>query len=141
MATKTMFTRTLPGLGAYFCGLGLIVAATILNVAHDHLSERDIALLPLFLAPLYEATGKFGVTLTLVTIGLSVIMLGAVFQRSRRVKKGSDEYTSRAPYFYTSSDEPVSHSSGTLVLQTQKYLAQANLSGTTGFPAARTRKG
>ena len=128
-----------PGLGAFCCGLGIILAATILNLAHDQLSERQVSSLPGFLATMYHATGKFGVTLTLVTAGLSVILLGCVFQRTQRARAAARATsTSRVPYFYSSADSAEGSTGSSMVLQTSKYLAMAqNLSGTTGFPAPR----
>lgn len=142
MSTRTTRATSLPGLGAFCCGLGIIIAATILNVAHDHLTERDIARLPFSLPLLYDAAGKFGVTLMLVTLGLAVILVGIVLNRPRRERDlDEDMSVPRRLVYYSSSGEPQEeHTNGVLVLQTRKYLAHANLSGRTGNPAQRTPK-
>jgi hypothetical protein len=133
----------LPEMGMFYCGMGVIIAATLLNIAHDRLPERGVDSLPPFLANMYDMSGKLGVTLTLVTAGMSIILLGFVVQRNRRAQRAAGRVspTASTPYFYTSSgDEPESGvtSGGTVVLQTSKYLAPAAaLSGTTGFPAPR----
>jgi hypothetical protein len=136
--------RSLPGLGAYCLGLGIIVAATILNLAHDRLCERDIARLPFFLPELYDNTGKFGVTLLLTALGLSVILLGAASRRVRAEEEKLDRpHVPSSPLFYGPGDDGPADSrpAGAVVLTTRRYLAHANLSGTTGFPSRRAPKG
>lgn len=131
---------SLPGLGAYCLGLGIIVAATMLNLAFDRLCERDIARLPQPIPRLYDASGKTGVTLLLVAAGLSIILLAAVARRAEAEEERPDRpYVPRAPAFYAPGDDPQagSHPPGAVVLQTRRYLAHANLSGATGFPARR----
>lgn len=144
MSKNTLRARSLPGLGAYCLGLGIIVAATILNLAHDRLCERDIARLPFFLPHLYDASGKFGVTLLLTALGVSIILLGAVARRTREERgKGDRAHVPSVPVFYAAGEEGAtdSHPPGVVVLTTRRYLAHANLSGTTGFPTRRLPEG
>ncbi len=137
----------LPALGMFYCGMGVIVAATILNVAHDRLSGFGIEALPGFLANMYEMSGKLRVTVALVSAGLSIIALGFALQRNRCVQvRSSDQKNplSRLPYFCNPEAEESTSGvspSGTVVLQTRRYMPQSSLSGTTGWAATRKPSG
>lgn len=130
----------LPGLGMFCCGMSVIVAATVLNVAHDRLSGNGLEALPPFLANMYDMSGKSRVTLALVTAGLSIILMGSALQRTRRTQRRTANSLAGQPYFSPSDEaEPGVSNSGAVVLRTWKYLTpQHSLSGTTGWPTGRT---
>lgn len=125
----------------FFCGLALIVAAPVLNIAYDRLAERAATTLPSFVVQAYEMSGKLGVTMLLVTAGLSIIIVGLVAQKGRPRRTSSQRVGRSTPYFPTPGPDtplPEVSSSGTVILRTQKYLpGHASLSGLTGFPLPR----
>jgi hypothetical protein len=85
---KRSRTRRAVNLGTFCSGLGLILTATILNVAYDRMDSPAP-----HISELYETFGKFGVTLTLVCAGLSVILLGVAMGGTGRSKsKGRGSY-------------------------------------------------
>jgi hypothetical protein len=118
------------GAGAFISGLAFIVAATVLNVAHDRMPTQDYKLetLPLYVGTLYATTGKMGVTLALVAIGMVCVMLGLRFY-GRPVLPGdspvsSGSSTGSSPALYTASGP--THAvpgGGRVVLETWKYVA------------------
>src|SRR5689334_6488749 len=59
---------SLPGMGAFCVGIAFILAATVLNVAHDRLPQFHMDKLPLYIGALYAATGKLGVTILFVSL-------------------------------------------------------------------------
>lgn len=144
MSTKLERTRTTAGMGLFACGLSVIVAAALLNIAHDRLSGSGIEALPGPIAHMYEASGKSGVTLVFVAAGMSIILLSVVLQRNRRAPRAVEATVNpiaSVPNFCTPAeegdgDQEVSPT-GAVVLQTRKYLPASSLSGTTGWPATR----
>jgi hypothetical protein len=131
------------GLGSFCCGLALIVSATVLNLAHDRMSPREVEALPLFLSDLYDMAGKLGVTLLLVGTGLSLILLGLALRCDTLLFSRAPVRTEPEPegvYFYTADDQPESAvgPNGGLVLQTRKYLhPKRSKTGSTAGNAAR----
>ncbi len=143
MSTNRARTHSSAGMGLFACGLCIIIAAALLNIAHDRLSGSGVEALPPFLAHMYEASGKFGVTVVFVAAGMSVILLGTVVERNRRAQRTSTTPANplaSVPYFCTSTSEDADQGvspGGMVVLQTRKYLPASSLSGTTGWPATR----
>ena len=140
MSTGRERAGSLPGLGMFCFGMSIIIAATVLNIAHDRLSGHGLESLPPFLAHLYDMSGKLGVTVALVSAGLSIITLGFALQRNRQVQVRSANPLARQPYFCTPEGDgagPEVSRSGAVVLQTRKYLPAHSLSGTIGWPATR----
>ena len=86
MSTGRERAGSLPGLGMFCFGMSIIIAATVLNIAHDRLSGHGLESLPPFLAHMYDMSGKLGVTVALVSAGLSIITLGFALQRNRQVQ-------------------------------------------------------
>ena len=125
-------------MGLFYCGMGIIIASTILNIAHDRLSGRGLEILPPFLENMYTLGGKLGVTATLVSAGLSFILLGLAMQRHIKAKRARAAAASlgNMPYF-TPDDANGESPPGTMTLRTWKYLPPPSLSGTTGW---QTRK-
>jgi hypothetical protein len=121
-----------PGLGAFCVGLALIIAATVLNVAHDRLPASYIKSLPDWLGVLYKASGKFGVTLVMVSLGLVVLVLGAIYHGRARPLKESEEpdpaslVKTSVPLFSggTEATPEPTHAGGRMVLVTRKYLPE-----------------
>jgi hypothetical protein len=129
----------------FACGMGIIFAATVLNIAHDRLSGSGLERLPQPLANMYYLSGKLGVTLLFVSAGMSIIMLGILLpsrQRRRAAAAAAADPVPAAPYFCDSTTDDEGREvtpAGVVVLKTRKYLSPAsNLSGSTGWPAART---
>jgi hypothetical protein len=127
------------GMGLFYCGMGIIIASAILNIAHDRLSGRGIEILPPALENMYATSGKLGVTAILVAAGLSFILLGMAMQRHIKAKRAKAAATSlgNMPYFVPDEDSSESSNAGTMSLRTWKYLPPPTLSGTTGW---QTRK-
>jgi hypothetical protein len=132
-----------PGVGAFCVGFALIIAATVLNVAHDRLPASYIKSLPEWLSVLYKASGKFGVTLVMVSLGLAVLVLGAIYHgRSRPIKDVSDDadstvHTSVPLYSSDPESTPApTTTGGRMVLVTRKYLPEE----VQGHPGWRTTK-
>lgn len=148
MATRTERARSWVGQGAFFIGMGMIVSVTVLNVAHDRLSGVGANSLPGFLSDMYEMSGKSGVTVTFVTIGLSIILLGFALPRRREQRSStavkaaaSTTESSESPLFTATTEEGEGEptvSGGKMVLKTRKYLSpNSGLSGVTGWETAR----
>jgi hypothetical protein len=126
------------GMGLFYCGMGIIVASAILNVAHDRLSGRGLEILPPALENMYTISGKLGVTATLVSAGLSFILLGMAMQRHIKKKRARAAAMSlgNMPYFTPADGEEAAAESsgqGAMALRTWKYLPPPTLSGTTGW--------
>ena len=54
MSTGRERAGSLPGLGMFCFGMSIIIAATVLNIAHDRLSGHGLESLPPFLARLFK---------------------------------------------------------------------------------------
>ena len=67
---------------AFFVGLCLIGLATVHNVVFEGMTTADRLTMPAFLADTYAKTGKLGVTLFLVSLGLLVIACGFLVRHS-----------------------------------------------------------
>ena len=143
MGTKTDRPRSWTGYGAFYVGMGMILSVTVLNVAHDRLEGLGAKSLPGFLRDMYELSGKSGVTLTFVTIGLSIILLG--FALPRRERKSSSPTRAVAatavPLFTAPTEdgqEEPEVAGGKVVLKTRKFLSpNSGLSGVTGWEPPR----
>ena len=64
-------------MGSFCAGIAFILAATVLNIAHDNIAGFELETLPFYVGTLYATMGKVGVTLLLVTIGMVCLLLGA----------------------------------------------------------------
>jgi hypothetical protein len=130
------------GAGAVVSGLAFLVAATVLNIAHDRMPDQNYKMetLPFYIGTLYATTGKTGVTLLLVTIGMASLLLGLRFYgRDSRGAAPADSPLSRgsstgsSSALYTASQQanaaPVG---GRIVLETWKYVTPPN--GSPGGP-------
>jgi hypothetical protein len=114
-------------MGAFCVGIAFILAATVLNVAHDRLPQFHMDKLPLYIGELYAVSGKLGVTILLVSLGVVCMIAGAFFRRPLPYAEslpGSPVPGDSQPYFVTgqASSTPTTHSSGRVVLETWKYL-------------------
>ena len=128
-ASRTRYSATF-GTGAFASGIAFIVAATVLNIAHDHISGFELETLPFYVGTLYATTGKIGVTLLLVTLGMVCLLLGARVS-ARRV--GDRDALSSAQYWTTPSGTTYLSSpgrtgcsrgaTGRVALETWKYVA------------------
>lgn len=126
MATYRERTRVSAGSGLFVCGMSIIVAATVLNIAYDRLSSRGLATVAPFLASMYDDSGKTGVTSVLVAAGLSLILLNFVAQRNLRMPRSSSDLAntrSVMPYSPASPSGPEVSPSGTFILKTRRYLS------------------
>src|SRR4051812_42336385 len=97
-----------PNLGMFACGMGIIIAATVLNIAHDRLSGSGLERLPQPLANMYYLSGKLGVTLLFASAGMSIILLGFVPPRRRKRADADADAASpapAAPYFCDSTTD------------------------------------
>jgi hypothetical protein len=124
-------------MGAFCVGIALILAATVLNVAHDRLPQYHMDKLPLYLGDLYAESGKLGVTILLVSLGVVCLLAGACFRRPApiRLPGGAEPVPGDSqPYFVAghAASTPGTHSSGRVVLETWKYLTPQ--AGTTTQP-------
>jgi hypothetical protein len=144
MATKTDRPRSWAGYGAFYIGMGMILSASVLNVAHDRLEGLGARSLPGFLADMYELSGKSGVTITFVTIGLSIILLGFALprrnQKSSSAKRTGAVTPTAVPLFTSTEDgeEGPEVAGGKVVLRTRKFLSpNSGLSGVTGWEPPR----
>src|SRR5262245_37990198 len=132
-----------PGMGAFALGFGLIVSASILNIAHDRIFADQTDKLPEFLGYLYLTAGKWGVTVVFVTLGLLVLLAGVVVRRLTEQLPWADldeaDPLSGTPHFPTPSDEGAPRKGGTVVLETRKYVStpQPGLSALLPQPAPR----
>jgi hypothetical protein len=117
--------------GTFWAGMAFLIAAPLMNLAYDRMVSKRLGgdgseILPSFLANLYDQGGKTGVTLTLLAIGVVILLFGFLRQNIRGHWGSS-----------TAESANTANATGQLVLQTRKYLPQASLSGTTGFPLPR----
>ncbi|HVL13110.1 MAG TPA: hypothetical protein VM529_11125 [Gemmata sp.] len=120
-------------MGAFCVGIAFIAAATVLNIAHDRMSGFRFETLPLFIGTLYAASGKLGVTILLVSLGMMSLVLGLCLRKREPISvadalgHGPSVADSR-PYFYTSqsSSDAGTRSSGRMVLETWKYVTPPN---------------
>jgi hypothetical protein len=118
----------LPGMGAFCVGIAFILASTVLNIAHDRLSGFNMDKLPLYIGDLYVVSGKLGVTILLVSLGVLCLILGACLGRpvpNGEPLPGETLPSGSQPYFVTgqsSAATPTTHSSGRIVLETWKYV-------------------
>jgi hypothetical protein len=116
--------RAWAGLGAFFCGLGVIVSAVIFNVWYDRLSETSA--LPPVIANLYASSGKGGVTATFAVVGLSIMFLGMAIPRTPRDKPAPRLRLGTVVPMFTPPDpnesEPSVAPSGRVILRTQRYV-------------------
>jgi hypothetical protein len=109
---------------SFFAGMALIILATIHNVGFDGMTQADRLTLPSFLAETYARSGKFGVTVFLVSLGLTIMTTGLLIRHlcSRWRRQGgwvAPEHLAPTPQWSNSSTSaPV----GSVVLDTQKYL-------------------
>ena len=122
---------SLPGMGAFCVGIAFILASTVLNIAHDRLSGFNMDKLPLYIGDLYVVSGKLGVTILLVSLGILCLIVGACLGRPTPYAAPlPDEVLPSGlsqPYFVTGQSSaaaptPTTHSSGRIVLETWKYL-------------------
>jgi hypothetical protein len=120
---------SLPGMGAFCVGIAFIMAATVLNIAHDRLPQFQMDKLPLYIGSLYAETGKMGVTLVFVSLGVLCLIAGAMYRgRPARIRGALGEEQALAtgasqPYFCTGQQSgATTHSSGRIVLETWKYV-------------------
>lgn len=134
MSANPPRTRSLPGMIAYIVGLGFIVAASALNVAHDRLDEKRFAELPQPLPQLYDAGGKSGGTTLLVAVGLSILTLGVMANRSRRALVAESDAPYPPTYYAPLDTASESKSARGMVLQTRRYMANPHSSSVTGLP-------
>ncbi len=116
--------RRASGMGAYWCGLSFIGAASVVNLLFDT-CFRDPRSFPQPLANLLESSGKLGITLMLVGAGLATIgfhWLVAGFAPPP-TKGGTRPVWSSQTYFYAPPPLPnEGRSRGPMVLETQRYL-------------------
>jgi hypothetical protein len=126
---------------AYSIGLAIIFSATVLNLCLHKLEPRHFYLLPSFLVEPYEQAGSMGVTLVLAGIGLFILVLGyASAQLHGGSTRSGGQLTAQSAEETTYSDPRISvptttSSSGTMALETTKYLGKKNsaLPGSTVF--------
>ena len=124
------FTGFLPGVGTFCVGFAFIISATVLNIAHDRMNQNDIDSLPFFLPSLYSVTGKIGVTLMLVTIGLAILIVGAIcrhgFRFSTRVETRETTAAAADPFALAGLGSNGRPHTGRVVLDTAKYFGPAS---------------
>jgi hypothetical protein len=116
--------RHAPGMGASWCGLGFILAASVVNLLFDTYF-RDLRSFPQPLANLLESSGKLGITVMLVGVGLAIIgFQWLVASNAPPPTKGSTQPVwSSQTYFYAPPPLPNEpRSRGPMVLETQRYL-------------------
>jgi hypothetical protein len=125
------------GLGPFCVGFALLVAATLLNLAHDRMTPAEVGRLPSTLANMYEMSGKGGVTFIFVSVGLAIIVVGTMMRRGE-VEPETEEHRGPViptPYLYPTGENapPTASAAGMMVLQTRRYLQpQRTKSGSTG---------
>jgi hypothetical protein len=110
---------------SFLVGLALIVLATVHNVGFDGMSQAERLTLPSFLADTYERTGKTGVTMFLVSLGMMIILTGFVIRYlcGRSLRRGgwvAPDHLAPNPAWGGSNQS--STSLGRVELATQKYL-------------------
>lgn len=144
MATKPERQRHWAGYGAFYIGMGVIGAATVLNIAYDRLPGVGAEMMPQFLSHMYDTSGKGNVTAVFVALGLSIILLGFAMPkggREQRTAKHAKVGSIAVPLFTAedeNGEEPGVSAAGTVVLRTQKYVSpNSGLSGVTGWAQPR----
>lgn len=130
--SKTMTrVRRKAGAGAFFVGMSLIGASVLLNLAYDRLPGAGAEALPPFLAHLYETSGKNGVTLVFVILGLGVMLFGFALPTSESEKLAEAEEqvnaiqrkaVAEAPPSDDTPDGPATTPNGQIILRTQQYM-------------------
>jgi hypothetical protein len=127
---------------AYSLGLAIIFSATVLNLCLHKLEPKHFYSLPSFLVDPYERAGSLGVTLVLAGCGLFIMLLGylSTYLGGRTSRTGglaTAEDAEEIAYSDPRIDVPsaASSSSGTMVLETTKYLGKkpSALPGSTVF--------
>jgi hypothetical protein len=128
-ANLTPRSGSLPGMGAFCVGIAFILAATVLNIAHDRLPQFHMDKLPLYIGTLYGVAGKLGVTTLFVSLGILCLIAGAIYRGTARTRRAAIEAEqslsvgASQPYFCTGqAAAPTVHSSGRIVLETWKYV-------------------
>jgi hypothetical protein len=118
---------------AYSVGLAIIFSATILNLCLHKLPPKHFYQLPSFLVEPYERAGNMGVTLVLAGFGLFIVLLGFLGQilaaRSSRTggftaADGTQQEQETAYSDPRIAPPTATASSGTMVLETTKYLGK-----------------
>jgi hypothetical protein len=116
---------------AYSLGLAIIFSATVLNLCLHKLPPKHLYSLPSFLTDAYEQGGNLGVTLVLGGAGLVIMALGylSTLFTGRTSRSGGHtavDDASTATYSDPRIDasSPATSSSGTLMLETTKYLGK-----------------
>src|SRR5262245_40965340 len=134
MSTAMTRVRRKAGAGAFFIGMSLIGASVVLNIAYDRLPGVGAEALPKFLSHMYETSGKNGVTIAFVVLGLGVMLFGFALPKSESEKIAEAEERIRAmqrraaatePPPQPSTDganEPTTTPDGQIILRTQQYL-------------------
>jgi hypothetical protein len=110
---------------SFLIGLTLIVLATVHNVGFDGMSKAERLTLPSYLAETYDKTGKTGVTVFFVTLGMLVILTGFLLRHlwNRSHKKGgwvAPDHLAPSPVW--SAKDSTTAPVGRVVLDTQKYM-------------------
>ena len=127
---------------AYSIGLATIFSATVLNLCLHKLEPKHLYALPSFVVEPYEAAGSMGVTLVLAGIGLFIMFLGYVSSQLTGRSSRTGGRVTREPGEETVYSDPRisvptagTSSSGTMMLETTKYLGKKNsaLPGSTVF--------
>jgi hypothetical protein len=144
MSLRRTYFGTGLGLGTFCIGLAFIVAASVLNIAHDRFSRAEYSALPEGIARLYEGVGKTGVTVILVTTGVMVMLIGFLNSSGHESRTGTRG--SRAggtgvpatPYFCTGNPNAPQTPPGRVALETRKYVSAA-LSGVPGWDSAQRK--
>jgi hypothetical protein len=117
--------------GTFWIGMGFILAAPVMNLAYDRMSKTRIQgdgseMLPEFLATLYNMGGKTGVTILLSSIGVTILILGQLWQQLRSVKTSCSSRSSVPQALRDkSADEPAeaAPAPGHMSLKTGKYFS------------------
>jgi hypothetical protein len=127
---------------AYSLGLAIIFSATVLNLCLHKLEPKHLYSLPSFLVDPYERGGSLGVTLVLAGCGLFIMILGYLSTYlSGRTSRSGGLLTAEGAEEMAYSDPRIeipgaaTSSSGTMVLETTKYLGKkpSALPGSTVF--------
>lgn len=116
---------------AYSLGLAIIFSATVLNLCLYKLPPKHLYSLPSFLTEPYEQAGSLGVTLVLAGFGLFIMALGylsTMFGGKTTRSGGHTAADSACEMTYSdpriSVRSPATASSGTMTLETTKYLGK-----------------
>jgi hypothetical protein len=119
--------------GTFWIALGFFLAAPIMNLGYDRMSKTRLSgdgseILPSFFVTLYNTGGKMAVSLFLVAVGVTILIVGQLWQGLRR--RPVEAFGSTADLLPQSPRDssveepaPVTAVSGRVVLQTQKYLS------------------